>query len=463
MKFGKDCILYKMDSYKAGHYLQYPKGMTNSYSYIESRGGIYPNTLFFGLQGFIKEYLAGCTINKDDVLEAEKFFISHGVPFNTKGWMRIAEDFGGKLPVRIKAVKEGEIVPTQNILVSIESTDPETCWLPSYLETSILRGVWFPTTVATLSHFIKKDIYEALQKSSDDPDGEISFKLHSFAGRGVSSSESAGCGDAGHLISFMGSDTVEGIVWAQRNYDDKDMLAFSIKAMEHSSVTSWGGQEFEADAYQNMIDDAAKPGAIFACVSDSYDIYNAIEHLWGEKFKEQIEKSGATCVIRLDSGSPADVVLTALQILEKKVGMTVNSKGYKVLPSYYRLLQGDGVNHESIKEIMKVVLDNNYSMSNLNFGMGGALLQQISRDTQKFAMKCSSVIVNGEERDVFKNPITDPGKRSKAGRLALIKENDQHKTVKGPHKEDLLQTVFENGQMFNKTTMKQIRERAWKK
>lgn len=453
-------IILECDSYKVAHDRIFPPGTTATFNYLESRGGRYGSTVFFGLQYLLDEYLAGTQVTQQDVEEAADFFKAHGEPFNVEGWTRIAVRHEGRLPIRIKAVAEGTVVPTHNVLLTAESTDPELFWLPGYLETTIVRGCWYPITAATQSWHIKKTILEFLVDTADDPLAEIPFKLHDFGARGVSSHESAGVGGMAHLVNSQGSDTVEGVRFANHYYNHK-MAAFSIVASEHSTICAWG-KEHEIDAYRNMIKTFGKPGAVFACVSDSYDIYNAVQNLWGEELREEVEKSGATVVIRPDSGNPPDVVLKCLQILERKVGMQKNTKGFKVLPKYFRLIQGDGVNEDSIREILTVMKQNGYSASNIVFGMGGALLQKLDRDTQKFAFKCSEVTVNGEKRRVFKDPVTDPGKRSKAGRLALVRENGKMVTVEGEPKDDLLVPVFENGQVLRRYTLDEVRANAMK-
>lgn len=456
--------LFDTDSYKASHYLQYPPKTTGMFSYIESRGSDegYNQTVFFGLQYFLKAYL-NYRVTPEDVEEAKEFYALHGEPFNYDGWMYIAKDLKGRLPVRIRAVPEGTIVPTHNILVSIESTDPKVFWVVSWLETMLLRYVWYGTTVATRSRKIKQIVLEALRKSSDSPETEINFKLNDFGARGVSSQESAMLGGAAHLLNFMGSDTVVGIRCANKYYNCK-MAGFSIPAAEHSSITGWG-KENEVEAYRNMLKQFAKPGALLAVVSDSYDLWNACEHLWGEQLKQEVIDSGATVIIRPDSGHPPTVVLKTVQILDSKFGSVVNSKGYKVLNNV-RVIQGDGINVGSVQEILNVLLDAGYSATNVGFGMGGQLLQGLNRDTLKFAMKCSSITVDGEQRHVFKDPVTDPGKASKAGRLDLIRKDGHFETVEIPKGQvsfnnfSEMQTVYENGQILFEDNFDDIRGRV---
>jgi nicotinamide phosphoribosyltransferase len=448
-------LIMDTDSYKASHWLQYPPQTTAMYSYLESRGGRYPATVFFGLQYILKEYLSQ-PVEMWMVEEAEAFFAGHGLSFNSEGWRYIVNELGGKLPIRIKAVPEGTIVPVKQIMMSIESTDPQTFWLVSWLETLLLR-VWYPITVATQSYYLKQIIWDALQTTADDPAAEIPFKLHDFGSRGVSSSESAAIGGMSHLVNFTGSDTVVG-VRAANHYYQHPMAAFSIPAAEHSTITSWQ-RDGELAAYKNMLDKFAKPGAILAVVSDSYDLWEAIDHLWGDKLKQQIIDSGATVVIRPDSGDPVAVVSEVLQRLDRRFGSTINSKGYKVL-NYVRVIQGDGINAQSLAAILKASQDLGFSASNIAFGMGGALLQQIDRDTQKFAIKCSEVTINGQNIPVYKDPATDHGKRSKQGRLALVKTEAGYQTVPASAEvEDLLIPVYENGQILQAYHLTEIRER----
>jgi len=466
MKLAKNIIL-NTDSYKVSMFKQYPVGTTGVYSYIESRGGRYDRTVFFGLQAFIKEYLLS-PISQQDIDVADKILTAHGVPFNREGWQYILDKHNGYLPVVIRAVPEGSVVPVSNVLATIENTDPKCFWLTTWLETSLLRAVWYGTTVATQSYTIKKVIAEYLDKTGD-PSG-IDFKLHDFGARGVSSLESAGIGGAGHLINFMGTDTITGILFASEYYDS-GVCGFSIPAMEHSTVTSWG-RDNEVDSYRNMVKQFGNPGSILACVSDSYDIYNAASKLWGEELKEEVIASGATVVIRPDSGDPVEVNRKLIEILGAKFGYTTNSKGFKVLNNV-RLIQGDGVNELTIRSILGAFMAMGWSADNIAFGMGGALLQQVDRDTQRFAMKCSSVQVDGKWIDVVKDPVTDSGKRSKGGRVRLFTNSggEYASGVSAPTGwsdkgiggwTDALEEVYRDGKLIRNMTFDEVRANSRK-
>lgn len=455
-------LLLRTDSYKSSHACGgYPSGMTNMFSYLESRGGKYEKTLVFGLQYILKEYLT-TPFSYADLSEAKEFFAAHGEPFPAEGFKHILDNHSGFIPIRIRAVPEGSLIPNHNVLMTAESTDPLVPWVVNYFET-LLMQVWYPSTVSTQSYFIKQDIIRALHETADSTN-EISFKLHDFGYRGVSSQESAGIGGAAHLVNFMGSDTVAGVYLANKYYHSK-MSGFSIPAAEHSTITSWG-RDHEVDAYRNMLTKFAKPGGLVAVVSDSYDLMRACRDIWGKSLRDEVVKSGATVVIRPDSGNPPEIVSQTLMTLDEAFGSTVNSKGFKVLNNV-RVIQGDGINQESIREILTLAKFHGFSASNIAFGMGGNLLQAgIHRDLQKFAYKCSSVTVDGVERDVFKDPVTDHSKKSKAGRLDLVKSSSGQYTtlplLNGDiqfHNSELV-TIFENGKLLKQYTLDEIRQRS---
>jgi len=467
MKLAKNIIL-NTDSYKVSMMKQYPAGTSHVYSYIESRGGRYDKTVMFGLQAFIKEYLLE-PITQADIDIADEILTAHGEPFNRSGWEYILSNHAGYLPIVIRAVPEGTVVPVSNVLATIENTDPECFWLTTWLETALLRAVWYGTTVATQSWSIKQVIKDYLEKTGD-PAG-IDFKLHDFGARGVSSFESAGIGGAAHLVNFMGSDTITGVLYA-REYYNAGIAGFSIPAAEHSTITSWG-RDNEVKAYENMLKQFARPGSIVAVVSDSYDVFNAASKLWGEELRQQVIDSGATIVIRPDSGDPVAVNRQLVEILGEKFGYTTNAKGFKVLNNV-RLIQGDGVNEMSIRSILGAFMAMGWSADNIAFGMGGALLQQVDRDTQRFAMKCSAAFVMGYGWvDVQKDPVTDSGKRSKAGRVTLWTNSGgefasgvtaptgwSDKGIGGWN--DALAEVYRDGKLIKEYTFDEVRANARK-
>ncbi len=457
------------DSYKWSHWNQYPEGTTRMMSYFEARGGEFKECTLFGLQYLIHQYLAE-PLTREDVEEASAFASAHGEPFNREGWLHIVERYGGRLPVIIRAIAEGTVVPVGNVLLTIECDDPVCFWVVSWLETMLVR-LWYPSTVAIMSRESKKTLRQFLELSADDPDAEISFKLHDFGARGVATLEQARLGGAAHLLSFLGSDTIEGIRMANHFYDS-EMAGFSIPASEHSTVSMWGADEEEkmfAQYIDTYLTNAPKtPGVplMAACVSDTWNIFKATSMWSTGKLAEALRKSGGTLVIRPDSGDPLKVLPRMFEILEENLGeeITQNTKGYKLLPAWLRVIQGDGIDRESMKEILATLTALGWSASNLAFGSGGGLLQKVNRDTQKWAFKCCYAEINGKPVEVRKNPITDRGKQSKAGRLDLVQREQRFETIclspgQGAADDSVLITVFDHGDILFHNTLDECRQR----
>lgn len=453
MKFN---LILDTDSYKSGHYLQYPPGTTKLVAYLESRGGVFEKTLFFGLQYTLKKYLTQ-KITKADVEEAEAFFKHHKLPFNKEGWLYIVNKLGGKIPLKIYAVIEGSVIPTKNILMRVESTDPKCFWVVGWFETMLLR-VWYPITVATQGWYLRNLILKYLEKTAENPEQEVMFKLHDFGSRGVSSYESASIGGVAHLVNFSGSDTIAGMLCANEYYN-ADLTPSSIPAAEHSSIMVWGKQA-EEKAFEHIFTRLSKLSPLVALPADTYDTWNAVDNLWGNKLRDKVKKSGSMLVVRTDSGDPPEVVFKALQKLEKSFGAKTNSKGYKVLEGV-RLLHSDSLSLEMIRKVLETIVASHYSAANIVFGMGSSLLQKVNRDTQQFAYKISYAEVDGRGIDVSKTPKAEPGKRSKGGYLDLVKVGSTYKTITKRTEGDLpseLNLVFENGKLLCDYTFKQVRE-----
>jgi nicotinamide phosphoribosyltransferase len=386
---------------------------------------------------------------------------AHGVPFNEEGWKYIVQNHNGYLPIEIQAVPEGTPVAMRNALVQVVNTDPECAWLTSYVETALLRAIWYPTTVATVSYSCKQTIARYLDMTADSSEGLV-FKLHDFGARGATTEEAAAVGGAAHLVNFWGTDTISGIMAARRYYN-AEMAGFSIPAAEHSTMTAWG-KDGEVAAYENMLDQFSGPGKLVAVVSDSYDLWNAIDNIWGDALKDKVEATGGTLVVRPDSGNPVEVVTETIERLMARFGYETNSKGYRMLPACVRVIQGDGVNEASIAEILAAMEARGLSADNVAFGMGGALLQKVNRDTMRFAMKANAVKVNGEWRDVYKDPVTDREKRSKKGRLAVIEcEPGNYQTIPEAElgsQKNILETVYRNGKLIREFSFDGVRENA---
>jgi nicotinamide phosphoribosyltransferase len=467
------------DSYKLSHIPQYIKGADKMISYFESRGGKRDRVMNFGMQMLVKEYLFQ-RLTRSQVYNMIEWATEHMSGNMVKdleiSLLRVVNELDGKLPIRIRNAPEGLMIPIKNVLFTIETTIPGTEWFSvvSYFETKLVR-VWAAMTVGTTSWYVREAVLEALEKSSDDPAAEINFKFHDFGSRGVPDMTTAAFNGAAHLVSSMGTDTVVAVQALEFAYNIR-MAGYSIPASEHSTTTTHG-PDGEIQLITQMFDAYAKPGAIFATVADSYDIMNFIRN-YTPLFKERLIESGATWVIRPDSGDPIKMPVQCVIELEKVFGTTTNKKGYKVL-NHVRVIQGDGIVPEQVTEILNALMDLGYSASNMAFGMGGGLLQKVNRDTHKFALKCSAVRVNGEWIDVYKDPSVydedwnvieeESFKSSKAGLLELVYNAalDEYRTVReeelyelGSDWKPMLETVYEDGYLVRDMTFDEVRQNA---
>jgi nicotinamide phosphoribosyltransferase len=517
-------IITQTDSYKLNHWNQYPAGTQAVYSYFESRKGAkFDQTPFFGLQYILKAYLEGVRVTEDKLNQArllvalhfgqttiekitpyifnkhlslmtvaptftpdgqqigarqvinpeiridwKRYFAETGQKemFNFNGWNHILKAHGGKLPVRIKAVPEGTPVPTGNVLMTVENTDEKCFWLTNALE-SLLTHVWYPSTVAALSRQTKVVIKKFLEETGT-VDFLLNFKLHDFGYRGVNTDEGACVGGAAHLVNFMGTDTVPAMEFAMFYYSaNPEGLAYSVAATEHSVMTALGVNG-EEEVLDNLLREY--PTGILSVVADSYDIYNFVENLVGGKFKNAILNRDGIFVVRPDSITPTHMTPEAemvwiVQKLADKLGYTVNDKGYLTINPKVRVLWGDGIDLDGITKILQALKDAKLSTDNLAcFGMGGGLLQKVNRDTQRFAFKSCAQKRNDRWFDIFKNP-KDLSKASKKGRLKLVRVAGAHglgwDTVpESDPRPDVLETVFENGEVTKTYTFDEVRKNA---
>jgi len=454
-------LILNTDSYKFSHYLQYPPETRAISSYVEARGhSDHPEVLFFGLQMFLKEYLSK-PVTMRDVDEAEAIVTAHGLPFNREGWTYIVNKHGGFLPLLIEALPEGTMVRRGVPVAQVVNTDPACFWLTSYIETAFLRAIWYPSTVASNSRKVKQIIQPFLEKTCDDPAAVLPFRLHDFGARGTTSFEQAGVGGAAHLVNFLGTDTVSAVVYARRYYG-AEMAGFSIPASEHSTMTSWG-QDREAEAYGNMIDQFGSKG-LYAVVSDSYDINNAVAEIWGKQLKDRVQAAGGTLVVRPDSGDPVETPVQVVRQLAYAFGTHLNAKGYKVLDDSVRVIQGDGISPADIGLILGRMEAFGFSAENIAFGMGAGLLQRVNRDTYSFAMKANArQDTAGNWHDVYKRPATMNLKASKAGRQAVVEsyiglESARVDQLAG--RQNLLQPVWRDGELLVDWTFDAVRARA---
>tara|TARA_R110000782_G_scaffold184388_2_gene274755 strand:+ start:114481 stop:115899 length:1419 start_codon:yes stop_codon:yes gene_type:complete len=463
-----DNIILLTDSYKLSHYKQYPKDAEIVFSYFESRvGAKFDHTVFFSLQYILKKYIEGIVVTQDKIEQAASVARLHMLTgsgdgtFNRAGWELMLEKHGGILPVRIRAVPEGTKVPTGNVMLTIENTDPDFPWLPNYLETLLVQ-VWYGSTVATISSHVRSIVKTGMEQTGADMAG-LPFKLHDFGVRGSTTMESAAVGGMAHLAAgFQGTDNLPALLHCIQYYG-AGMPGHSIAASEHSTITSWGAEN-ELEAVRNMLEEY--PEGPVACVGDSYNIDRHCSTILGKELKELIMKRDGVWVARPDSGEIVPMVNNVLGRLYQSFGGETNDKGCIVLDPHVRAIQGDGCTLETIKEVVDMMIDNRWSLDNIAFGMGGGLLQKLDRDTQRFAFKASAIRRNGEWQDVFKQPKSDPTKNSKKGRIELYKSTHKNSFYthedRGelPYFEKVMRTVFEDGEILITDDIETIRKRA---
>ena len=514
----EDNFIIMTDSYKMTHHLLTPDKLQEVYSYLESRGGEMEYTTLCTLQYYLMKYLAGVRITKEKIEEAREFNIKHfGFDcFDDKLWNHILEKHGGKLPLEIKAVPEGTPIKVKNILMSIRNTDKNCAALTNITETLLMK-IWAPNTVATYNRHIKELIMKYCKLTSDVPLEFTKYSHHDFGYRGVSSEETGRICSMAAMTQFEGTDTLGGIKLI-RDYYNGDMSGYSVIATEHMVVCSYGSRENEMISYRTIINnvkekykdvDVPSKTIILSLVSDTYNIYNVCYNILPSLSDEFIGwKNSKGCsikiVIRPDSGDPestlfgyknpnefkeyddifnavkedmfiSDELTTELLskgvfgILFDKFGSSFNSKGYKTLNPQIGVLQGDGISLKTIEKLLiRMYVDKIDTMS-LVFGSGGKNLQAHDRDEQKYAIKATHVIVDGNNINVQKKPATDPMKVSKTGYLKLRKFGNtwrDYETISSVDKEkydetdDFLDLVFLNGEIMKKYTIDDIRENA---
>lgn len=478
------------DSYKFGHSGQYPEHTTGVYSYFEARvGARFKEMPFFGLQPLLTVLEQGVTRRDVDRAEAMSFAIHGRDVFNRARWDYILEAHNGRLPVRIKAVAEGTVVPINNVMFTVENTDPDCFWLTNHLE-SFLTHVWHASLVATVSREAKKIIAKYLDNTAESR-AALPFMLHDFGYRGAVNHEAGATGGAAHLINFLGSDTVPAVELLVEEYGEDaqeglrysdpklyEGIACSVVATEHSVMTALG-KAGERQQVQRLLDD--NPEGIISCVIDSYNMYKFVE-MCGTHFKPQIMAREGKFVFRPDSlsdehRSKGELNVFLLNELGRYFGYTVNAKGFKVLNAKVGLIDGDGNKLPDIEETLEEMQLNGWSAENIVFGMGGGLHQAgLDRDTQRSAFKSSAQQrgVDTPWLKVQKNPL-DRTKKSKAGRLVLTKalESGAFITVQegksalevnsecdGLATRNYLQTVFENGEVVLRHSLAEVRARA---
>lgn len=462
------------DVYKMGHMEQFAPGTTKVSAYLIARTEkTFDKTVFFGLQYLCKEYLSVKLTPEmgEEFLRYRQMILG----FNSNRVEQQIRDLCnlGYFPLEIKAVEEGTIMPVRNVLMTISNTHPDFYWVVGFVESMILK-LWYSITVASCCYKYRTLVDKAFNETvSEDLMFLKDFTVHDFGYRGDSSEEGAAISGAAHLISFCGSDTVPALPFVEHYYkaDTNGLIMASVPASEHSVMCSFG-RDNEFGAFENML--KLYPSGIVSIVSDTFDVYRVLTE-FAEKLKPEILKRDGKVVFRPDSGNPEYIICGdptakegtnewkgAIRLLDEMFGSSFNTKGYKVLNPKVGLIYGDGMYLERYQRTLDKLKDIGYAACNLVIGVGG-ILRNHSRDTLGFAIKATYVEVNGEPREIEKDPITDHKKKSHKGLLCLSLDDDlQYVTLDQctieQEKSGLLQTVFKDGKLVSETTFSRIRE-----
>ncbi|MBS9337576.1 nicotinate phosphoribosyltransferase [Fructobacillus parabroussonetiae] len=441
-------LILATDAYKLTHHLQYPQNINKLYSYGEARvGGLYPTISWFGLSMILHDYFQ-TKVTTEMIDEAEKVAeetFGTKTYFNRPVWEKVRDL--GYFPVRIKALPEGLEVPTGTALFTIESTADWFATSLNALEVMLMH-VWYPTTIATNSLYIKKRLLPLVEKTGNVD--LLPLMVNDFGLRGATSLQSGQRGGAAHLLHFRGSDNLAASNYFEQVYG-RAGRAQSIWATEHSVATAYGSGQGEFD-YLNAQLDRTPDDAPVSIVIDSYDTFHFVREVVGSAaMVDRIKKRPGRVVLRPDSGDPITMDLAVLDILADIFGTEVNEKGYKVLKHNVGLIQGDGMKADTIIKLYEALIEKGWSTDNLVVGSGGGLLQEgFTRDTERFAIKAAYAhTVDGEDLAIKKQPKTDLTKASKAGLLkVIVDDSGQLQTVpQSQPGKDLLQTVYEDGQI----------------
>ncbi len=480
--------LMLIDFYKADHRRQYPEGTEMVYSNFTPRKSRLENNdrlVFFGLQYLIKEYLvkqwnegffsrpkaevvAEYMRRMDNALGKDSIPVEHVAELHDLGY----------LPLIVKGLPEGTIVAPKIPVVTMYNTHPEFFWLTNYLESLMSAILWKPSTSATTAFQYRKTFNEYARNTVSDTEIDfVYWQGHDFSFRGMSGIEDACMSAAGHLLSFYGTDSVPAIDFHELYYNadsDKELIGGSVPATEHS-VMCMGTKDNEMGTFERLISELY-PNGIVSIVSDTWDFWQVItEYL--PMLKEKILARDGKVVIRPDSGDPVKIIIGdkdatpgspeykgAIECMWEVFGGTTTDKGYKLLDSHIGLIYGDSITLQRQTAILEGLKEKGFASFNVVLGIGSYTYEYVTRDTYGFAMKATYGEVNGEGRNIFKDPKTDDGtKKSAKGLLSVYEENGtlmlKDQCTWEEEKEGLLQTVFENGKVVNEQSLSEIRAR----
>jgi nicotinamide phosphoribosyltransferase len=449
------------DSYKVPHWMFYREGIKSVYSFIESRGGEHDTIMMAGLQPLLYEKIAQ-PVQDWEIEEAGEFFAKHfGFPsyFNKNMWDEIVNKWDRKLPLEIRALPEGLLVPKHTPMVTVQNHGGKVLApLTSYKETMLMRNVWPACSIATRVFRMKQRLKPFYDETSDNPISP--FAVLDFSSRGVFGDDHSKIAGAVFCFMFQGSDNMLGIRHANYYYFH-EMSAFSVAATEHSIASGWVHDD---DGYIDNCLEKALPNSILSMVGDTWNIFEFAKKLCRGDRQAIIANKNLSIVGRPDSGERYDVLPQFLATLYQGVGARKNSKGYDVLNLNMKALWADGMNEDTITEPNQIAKDMKIAADCVLTGAGGGIAAaKLDRDTDRWAMKASTYLMeDGSQMEIFKDPITDPGKKSKRGRFTVRPDGYGHTLVgrrfgDTEFADDLLGIRYLNGDVLNAAILEDIR------
>lgn len=472
------------DGYKTGHHLQYPKGTEEVYSNWTARSSKHApvgcdKIVSFGQQYVIKwlhDYFHEQFFSKPKAKVCgemkTELSLYLGADYDVSHFEALHDL--QYLPIKIKSLPEGVEAPMRVPPLTVVNTLPEFYWVTNFLETILSTMLWQPMTSATIALRYKRIFREWALRTDQKNLGFIDFQGHDFSMRGMGGLESACASGIGHAAVFSGSDSLPVIHTLRRYYHAEGFVVGSVNATEHSVMCA-GTKEDEVGTFKSLIE--TYPTGILSIVSDTWDLWKVIKETL-PKIKNEVMARDGKIVIRPDSGDPADIICGTKRTLggvsseEKGViemlwdlfGGEVNTQGFKVLDSHIGAIYGDSITTDRAQDICQRLFEKGFATTNIVLGIGSFTYQFNTRDTFGFAMKATSVVVNGERRDIFKNPITDDGtKKSAKGLMRVDQEhgnfNVSDQVSKTEEAKGALQVIYENGNFKNLTNLEQIRQR----
>lgn len=471
------------DSYKLGHWQQYPTGTTGVYSNFTARGARISDVdaaVLFGLQAFLDDWCGDAfqdflALPEDEAVATYAARVAAIAGASDDDFARVRGLHRlGYLPLRICAVPEGTAVPLRMPMLTVENTYPDFFWLTNYIESAMSAFLWHPITSATLAHRLRTMLNGYAQASAGSTEF-VGWQGHDFSLRGLEGIAAAGASGAGHLLSFTGTDSLPAMDFVDMHYPgDNGLLGGSPPATEHAVMCA--GELNERDTYLRLL--KLYPAGLVSVVSDTWDFWNVITEILPSLHAEIMSRDGKL-VIRPDSGDPVKIICGdpdapagspaqrgLVVLLGGQFGTTVNAAGYKELDSHIGMIYGDSITYERAQQMCEGLMALGYASTNIVLGVGSFTYQYVTRDTLGMAMKATWVEVDGVGRDIFKAPKTDNGtKRSAKGRLALLPDGDSMLLVEGATPEEekasLLQPVWCDGQFLRRQSFAQVREVLW--